>query len=168
MERAELELSLSHAIFREMCFNCGGDITDYRLSRKYPCSNCLREPPSEEVSIEKILLELRRMGRARGVAEIAETREIVEEFSRFFEKVVGSKPWSAQRTWALRALKGTSFAILAPTGVGKTLFGPCAGALSWQLKARRATSSSRTLRYWCTCTSGLPSWHAGLEWRNPG
>uniref|UniRef100_A0A7C1PBL5 Reverse gyrase n=1 Tax=Thermofilum pendens TaxID=2269 RepID=A0A7C1PBL5_THEPE len=123
MEPIERELELSHAIFKEMCFNCGGDITDYRLARKHPCSNCLREPPGEEADLGKVALELRRRGKARGVVEIVETREMVEEFSKFFEKVVGNKPWSAQRTWALRALKGTSFAILAPTGVGKTLFG---------------------------------------------
>ena len=124
MEQVERELELSHAIFKEMCFNCGGDITDYRLARKYPCASCLREPPGEEeVGLEEVARELRRRGKAKGVAEIVETRGVVEEFSRFFERVVGNKPWSAQKTWALRALKGVSFAILAPTGVGKTLFG---------------------------------------------
>ena len=124
MEQVERELALSHAIFKEMCFNCGGDITDYRLARKYPCASCLREPPGEEeASLEMVAQKLRQRGKAKGVAEIVETQEMVENFSRFFERVVGNRPWSAQRTWALRALKGTSFAILAPTGVGKTLFG---------------------------------------------
>ncbi|RLE88623.1 MAG: reverse gyrase, partial [Thermoprotei archaeon] len=31
--------------------------------------------------------------------------------------------WSAQRAWARRVIKKRSFAILAPTGVGKTVFG---------------------------------------------
>ncbi len=40
-----------------------------------------------------------------------------------FYRAIESRPWSAQRTWAVRVLKGEGFSIVAPTGVGKTVFG---------------------------------------------
>ena len=49
--------------------------------------------------------------------------ERLREFERFFEEAVGSKPWSLQRLWAKRVFMNQSFAIVAPTGVGKTTFG---------------------------------------------
>ena len=123
-----MELEAARAIFKGMCFNCGGDISDLRLSLRYPCKRCLEEeldklrsklPPD----LRTVAAELERRGKAAGVRELIEALDVAEEFSEFFEKVVGNRPWSAQRTWALRALQGNSFAILAPTGVGKTLFG---------------------------------------------
>ncbi|MEM2244937.1 MAG: reverse gyrase [Thermofilum sp.] len=123
-----MELETARAVFREMCYNCGGAITDYRLSLKLPCGKCLEEIPEElsrgaQADLYFIASELEKRGKAGGVKELVKVRESLERFSSFFEEVVGSKPWSAQRTWALRALRGNSFAILAPTGVGKTMFG---------------------------------------------
>jgi len=51
---------------------------------------------------------------------MAELYEELERFEKFFEKSVGKGLWSLQRTWAYRMLSGDSFAITAPTGVGKT------------------------------------------------
>ncbi len=45
------------------------------------------------------------------------------EFEDFFKQCTGSEPWSVQRAWARRVLSGYSFAAVAPTGVGKTVFG---------------------------------------------
>lgn len=42
-----------------------------------------------------------------------------EDIDKIFEPF-GFKPWGAQRLWARRFLKGESFAMLAPTGSGKT------------------------------------------------
>ncbi len=46
-----------------------------------------------------------------------------EEFRDLFERATGSRMWGAQRLWARRLVKGRSFAIIAPTGSGKTTFG---------------------------------------------
>jgi reverse gyrase len=42
-----------------------------------------------------------------------------EDVNKIFERF-GFKPWGAQRLWARKFLKGESFAMLAPTGSGKT------------------------------------------------
>lgn len=55
--------------------------------------------------------------------ELLYEEEFVQEFSEFFRNIIGNPPWSAQITWAKRVFKGKSFTILAPTGVGKSLFG---------------------------------------------
>ncbi len=45
---------------------------------------------------------------------------LLEEFSEFFRRVTGSSLWVLQRSWARRMLAGESFALIAPTGVGKS------------------------------------------------
>jgi len=50
---------------------------------------------------------------------------------------VGSPAWGAQRTWARRLVRGDSFSIIAPTGVGKTTFGVAA---SLYMGCRRSRS----------------------------
>ncbi len=60
---------------------------------------------------------------------------IVEEFFKFFEKIVG-EPRAIQKFWAKRILRGESFAAVAPTGIGKTTFGS-AIALFLALKGRK-------------------------------
>jgi len=47
---------------------------------------------------------------------------VVSEFIEFFRKIVG-EPREIQRMWAKRVLRGESFALTAPTGIGKTSFG---------------------------------------------
>ncbi|MEM4866407.1 MAG: reverse gyrase [Sulfolobales archaeon] len=46
--------------------------------------------------------------------------ELLLEFSNFFERTTGYPPWAMQRSWARRMLAGESFALIAPTGVGKS------------------------------------------------
>lgn len=48
---------------------------------------------------------------------------LVYEFLEFFEKCIGSEARAIQRMWARRILRNESFALTAPTGVGKTSFG---------------------------------------------
>lgn len=50
------------------------------------------------------------------------SEEDIEKFIEFFKKVVG-EPREIQRMWAKRVLRGESFALTAPTGIGKTSFG---------------------------------------------
>ncbi|MFN3268080.1 MAG: reverse gyrase, partial [Zestosphaera sp.] len=48
-------------------------------------------------------------------------REELSRFTEFFSTVTGGKVlWSIQKTWAKRILSGESFALIAPTGVGKS------------------------------------------------
>ncbi|RLF11396.1 MAG: reverse gyrase [Thermoprotei archaeon] len=120
-----------HAIFSRLCPNCGGDIDDERLFKGLPCRSCLPEVPD---SIGKLSytspLELKLAvgklleaeGRLSGLKPYLELMEKLRDFEEFFSAVTGKKMWSAQRAWAKRALSGQSFAVIAPTGVGKTLF----------------------------------------------
>ncbi len=55
--------------------------------------------------------------------ELGELIDLSEEFFSFFEKCTGFKLWEAQRCWAKRVLQKQSFAAIAPTGIGKTVFG---------------------------------------------
>ncbi len=55
--------------------------------------------------------------------KLVTTRRLVEGFEKFFEICVRNKPWSIQRAWMYRLVQGQSFAMIAPTGVGKTTFG---------------------------------------------
>lgn len=118
------------AIFREMCPNCGRRIDDERLEHKVPCENCLPQINKdllEAKSYRDLLLllerELRKFGTLKNYRKIIQEERELMEFEEFFQKVMGSRLWSAQRTWARRVLQNKSFAILAPTGVGKTVFG---------------------------------------------
>ena len=43
--------------------------------------------------------------------------------ARFFAAHVGAPPWPLQLAWAALVVQGRSFAMLAPTGIGKTTFG---------------------------------------------
>ncbi len=102
------------------CPNCGGRISDHRLILGLPCEECM--PKDGEVC-----KDLRKLGYLK---EICEIEGKLTEFSEIFRKCVGFDPWSLQRTWAKRFLMGRSFAIVAPTGVGKTTFGLVVSVLS--------------------------------------
>jgi len=96
------------AVFKYMCPNCHGDIDSERLLRGLPCRRCL--PEGGELKggdYERIRLLWKEL----------------EEFEKFFREKVGSDLWPIQRTWAVRLLLDRSFALLAPTGIGKTTFG---------------------------------------------
>jgi len=121
------------AIVRGQCPNCGGPISDDRLEKGLPCADCLPKPSPELLELadrgdrlrflEELCNELSKAGRLKGYRRILEEEEALREFEQFFERALGNRPWSAQRTWARRVLGGKSFTILAPTGVGKSVFG---------------------------------------------
>jgi len=124
----------THGIYRHACPNCGGPISDYRLLFKAPCESCLSSSDFEDL-IKKTGGKLREMNRLElfklyssrlreniNLKRIIREEEELEDFEKFFEKATGFKMWSAQRTWARRILKGSSFSIIAPTGMGKTVF----------------------------------------------
>lgn len=61
--------------------------------------------------------------REGGLKKLLDEEQALKCFEAFFEKATrGYKVWSAQRTWARRLLSGESFSIIAPTGMGKTVF----------------------------------------------
>ena len=118
------------AILRGLCPNCGGDISDERLELGLPCERCL--PKIDEELLEstnfherllKVEEALRKTGTLKEFKELAKLERDTKKFIEFFKKVTGYRPWSAQVAWAKRVLMGKSFVALAPTGVGKTLFG---------------------------------------------
>jgi len=120
-------------VYRYACYNCGGSISDLRLSYKAPCEKCLDEGVFQKIIRENKISSLTRREvlelyekyitmKGQIVELLNEEREL-EKFEEFFMKATkGFKMWSAQRTWARRLLRGYSFSIIAPTGTGKTVF----------------------------------------------
>jgi len=100
------------SILANMCPNCGGDIDSTRLEKGLPCRKCL---PDENLDLSGI---------ASGkLKELMEVRRLEEEWSRFFKDFIGSPAWSLQISWARKVFLKRSFALIAPTGIGKTSFG---------------------------------------------
>ncbi|MEM4236488.1 MAG: hypothetical protein QW823_01625, partial [Candidatus Caldarchaeum sp.] len=93
------------SIYVSLCPNCGGEITDEELVGRGVCGRCVLQDGRLKPGKYTKALELEEEYRA---------------FADFFSRVVGSPPWSLQRTWAKRALLGRSFSIVSPTGTGKT------------------------------------------------
>ncbi len=124
------------AIYRWACPNCGLSETSTRLVLGVPCERCIEDLGSigrkigrkgiEELH-KKIFKALRRNGKLEdndlGYKELVDIERSVREFSDMFRSCVGRDPWSVQIMWAKRVLRGSSFSLVAPTGVGKTTFG---------------------------------------------
>ena len=114
------------AIYREMCPNCHGRICDERLYRKNPCEMCLENEIQAPEYIELITAvrdALRVKGALKEWEEIYRIEIKLREIEELFEKATGFTFWSAQKTWVKRLVKGKSFSIIAPTGMGKSTFG---------------------------------------------
>jgi len=110
------------AIYRGMCPNCGGDISDQELLSSGVCSRCLPSP-IDNIDKERVYTELIKRGNVGEYAKILEVNFELKNFSEFFRSLIGSRPWALQEVWAKRVLMGRSFSIVAPTGIGKTHFG---------------------------------------------
>ncbi len=107
------------AIFKNLCPNCYGSISYTRLKNGLPCSDCLPEPVNNTILCET----LEKTGKLKRLSDLCRVKSESEKFSEFFKEKFGFAPWALQETWARRVILGNSFAILAPTGVGKTTFG---------------------------------------------
>lgn len=123
---------MMRAVFERACPNCGGRIDSERLMLAAPCRSCLNIPDDDlRRLLREGLLEYRRKvaellstnGRLVRYAEIKEFEERVAAFREMAKGVLGADLWDAQVNWACKALAGKSFAITAPTGLGKTTFG---------------------------------------------
>jgi len=119
------------AVFRNLCPNCGGEIDSRRLDLRLPCRKCLSLPDEEILkrlgdspSKSRIAELLREAGTLTERYErLARWEDRLEKLASLFSKATGYKPWGAQRLWARRAVMDRSFAMVAPTGSGKTTFG---------------------------------------------
>ena len=109
---------MSLLLIEKGCPNCGGTVSDDRLLKGLPCERCL--PEVREGDLCGIL---EREGNLRRLREVCDAEKKLKEFEAFFERALGSKPWSLQKLWAKRVFLRESFAVVAPTGVGKTTFG---------------------------------------------
>ena len=128
------------AIYRDMCPNCLGKISDERLYLKNPCNECLAETTHADsyfdlVTAVRNALQLR--GTLKEWEKIYDLERGLREIEGVFEKATGFTFWSAQRTWVKRLLKGRSFSIIAPTGMGKSTFGAFM-AVWYALKGKKA------------------------------
>ena len=110
------------AIYRGMCPNCAGRISDERLVIKNPCNECLDNPVTAQTYfklVEAVREALKVKGTLKAWEEIYSLEKGLRKVEEFFKKATGFTFWSAQRTWVKRLLKGRSFSIIAPTGMGK-------------------------------------------------
>ncbi|MEM2001479.1 MAG: reverse gyrase [Candidatus Methanomethylicaceae archaeon] len=109
-------------IYHGLCLNCRGAISDERLLKFGICENCL-ERVDDLRSWKHVLKTLERRGNLRFADDIFNFYKAFGDLSKFFRKAVGHRMWSLQEVWAKRVLLKRSFSIVAPTGVGKTVFG---------------------------------------------
>ncbi len=111
------------AIFTNLCPNCEGEINDRRLALKLPCERCLPKEVHED-SFDKLVFRVYELlTEKKNYETIYTIIWRLKDFDNFFHELTGSHLWSAQRTWAKRLFLGRSFSIIAPTGIGKTVFG---------------------------------------------
>ena len=98
-------------IYKNQCPNCGGDICSNRLEKGLFCKNCMDENQN------KCEVEL------KNYKTFCDAEDKLEEFNQFFKSKTGNNLSAFQKMWAKRFFLGNSFALLAPTGIGKTTFG---------------------------------------------
>ena len=119
----------------EFCPNCGGRIEAERLAKGGVCSSCLSILP-EPATPETIMRALEEQGKLQRYTIVAELEKRLSEFRHEFWKALGYEPWSLQEVWARRVLLDENFAIVAPTGVGKTVF--CAIMALYLIKHKKS------------------------------
>lgn len=113
-------------IYKRACPSCHGPIEVTRLSLGLPCSRCLPHLSNKDLTSSlsdtrtrnKILIEI--LGEPGDYFFMYTLEEDLGLFERFFEKIIRSGMWSIQRMWSKRLLNLESFALVAPTGVGKS------------------------------------------------
>ncbi|MEM4788673.1 MAG: reverse gyrase [Ignisphaera sp.] len=117
-------LKVPRGIYLRLCPNCGGPIEDSRLIFKNACSRCMGGDSILEirdiVELSHYLKELNPDGTLKKIIDI---RAFINGFREFFARCVGNNPWNLQISWIIRIVQNQSFALIAPTGVGKTTFG---------------------------------------------
>ncbi|MCH1770507.1 MULTISPECIES: reverse gyrase [Metallosphaera] len=113
---------LPDVVYMGSCPNCGSDITSVRLGKGSVCERCL----GEEIDIGSLQQLVEILQNAGTIKSLLREKNILEEERKvidLFKRVIGSEPLGPQRSWIIRALRGESFPIIAPPGLGKTTFG---------------------------------------------
>uniref|UniRef100_A0A7C2VHJ1 Reverse gyrase n=1 Tax=Ignisphaera aggregans TaxID=334771 RepID=A0A7C2VHJ1_9CREN len=118
------KLRLPRGLYLHLCPNCGGPIEDNRLVFRNACSRCMKSDDIVHVNeLAEITEYLKELNNEGAIKKVIDVRNYVEEFKKFFIRCVGGAPWNLQLSWAVRLAQRQSFALIAPTGVGKTTFG---------------------------------------------
>ena len=120
--------NVADAVFTGTCPNCLGPISSHRLEMGLPCTTCLTDDAraSELAEISDTYRKILAIRSSLTVTQsgvftlLYDTLSSFSDFERFFTKSMGRGFWDLQKTWSLRLIMGESFAITAPTGVGKT------------------------------------------------
>ena len=115
---------------KNLCFNCNGMISSYRLSNGLPCENDLDDNDilellnikDENTFRELLYKKLSEKGKLKDYSNIYNLYKEINKFSDFFKKILNSDPWKVQIMWFIRLYKNNSFSMIAPTGVGKSTF----------------------------------------------
>jgi reverse gyrase len=115
---------------KNLCFNCGGTISSYRLSNGLPCNDDLDDNDIKELLnikdenefIEKLYEKLKQKGKLKNFDEIYKLYKETKEFKEFFNKLIKNDPWRIQLMWFKRLYKNISFSMITPTGIGKSTF----------------------------------------------
>ena len=107
---------------KEGCPNCKGTISDERLKKGLVCEKCLEKEP-EKADFASTCKFLKQKGLLKSLEKFCEVERKVKSFKKIFKEIVKSPPSSLQISWAKRLFLGESFAIIAPTGTGKSTFG---------------------------------------------
>jgi len=114
------------AEFKGLCFNCGGDISSFRLHLGIPCEKDINNEDlgkiKDEDLLEKVYNILKEKNRLLKFEDIYRIERESKDFYNFFYRAIGSEPWSIQMSWFKRLMKNHSFAMIAPTGTGKSTF----------------------------------------------
>jgi len=105
-----------------LCINCSGPVDDVRALNRNACEKCMNVKDVVNVSSIRDLLKYLNSP-SKKVLDLVKIEEFVNDFIEFFRKAVGDYPWNLQISWAYRVAQNISFAMIAPTGVGKTTFG---------------------------------------------
>lgn len=105
------------------CPNCHGMISDERLAKGLPCEKCLPEENIYTSKISDVCEILSSNNSLKELKVFCEVERKVKNFKNIFNQVLNISPSSLQISWAKRFFLGESFAIVAPTGTGKTTFG---------------------------------------------
>lgn len=96
------------AMFKNLCPNCAGDISSQRLLRGFLCNKCMPQ-------VDQQLME--------NFYEKELAKQEYDEWEKIFKEFVGFNPFGLQKYWVKKVLFKRSFALLAPTGIGKTTWG---------------------------------------------
>ncbi len=110
------------------CPNCNGKISDELLSLGLPCKNCLdfsnyKEKGLKDLSLKEVVELLKKSKALQNLKKFEKVEREVQVFEKTFKNLLGVSPSSLQINWAKRLYLGESFAIISPTGTGKTTFG---------------------------------------------